>query len=208
MRDVSSPVESIGLKMGWHDLCLQFLLSQAVDKSAMRATTCRPAAVPDNLPVCDETYAYTRTLVGRRILLHANAIRQLADKFPFSAMGSPQFFIPRFCHNAALSLLAYIKGNKNTAGAAHRTYDLSREIDWDALGSFGFSPSDRLTGYDAQSAASIDKEFISQGGIVELNSQLLDEAALNDFIVWLRSFGNFFGIAEVYSEDIARRMSG
>lgn len=33
MRDVSSPVESIGLKMGWHDLCLQFLLSQAVDST-------------------------------------------------------------------------------------------------------------------------------------------------------------------------------
>lgn len=207
MRDVSNPVESIGLKMGWHDLCLQFLLSQSVDKAAMRATGCRPAAVPDNLPVCDETYTYTRTLVGRRILLHANAIRQLADKFPFSAMSSPQFFIPRFCHNAALSLLAYIKGNKNTMGAAHRTYDLSREIDWDALGSFGFSPSDRLTGYDAQSPSSVDKEFISQGGIVEINGQRLEEGDLSTFVVWLKSFGNFFGIAEVYSEDVQRRMS-
>ncbi|KAJ9104048.1 hypothetical protein QFC19_004182 [Naganishia cerealis] len=205
LHGVKNPVESIGLKMGWHDLCLQFLLSQSVDKASMRATANRPPAVPDNLPVCDETYSYTRTSVGRRILLHANAIRQLAEQFPFSAMTSPQFFIPRFCHFAALSLLGYIKGNKDKT-ANHRTYDLAREVDWDALGAFGFSPSDRLTSYDAHSITSIDKEFISQGGIVELNGHSLQEEDLANFVIWLKSFGNIYGIAQVYSEDVRRRM--
>lgn len=205
MHGVKSPVESIGLKMGWHDLCLQFLLSQSVDKASMRATASRPPAVPDNLPVCDPTYAYTRTSVGRRILLHANAIRQLADKFPFTAMTSPQFYIPRFCHIAALSLLAYIKGNKDTT--FHRTYDLQREVDWDALGSFGFSPADRLTLHDAQSSTNIDKEFISSGGMVELNGHPLQEEDLTSFVIWLKSFGNIYGIAEVYSDDVQQRMS-
>ncbi|KAJ9113662.1 hypothetical protein QFC22_005971 [Naganishia vaughanmartiniae] len=206
LQGVSNPVESIGLRMGWHDLCLQFLLSQSVDKASMRATANRPPAVPDNLPVCDETYSYTRTSVGRRILLHANAIRQLAEQFPFSAMTSPQFFIPRFCHVAALSLLGYIKGNKEKTGT-HRTYDLTtREVDWDALGSFGFSPSDRLTSYDSHSSTSIDKEFISEGGIVELNGHPLQEEDLANFVIWLKSFGNIYGIAQVYSEDVSRLM--
>lgn len=204
MIGVKSPVEEIGLKMGWHDLCLQFLLSQSVDKASMRATANRAPAVPDNLPVCDSTYAYTKTSVGRRILLHANAIRQLADKFPFSAMTSPQFFIPRFCHGAALSLLAYVKGNKDATG---KTYDLSREVDWDALGSFGFSPSDRMTSHDAQSSTGVEKEFISHGGCVEVNGHLLQEGDLDGFVIWLKSFGNIYGIAEVYSEDVQRRMS-
>ncbi|KAJ9096816.1 hypothetical protein QFC21_005087 [Naganishia friedmannii] len=206
LHGVTNPVESIGLRMGWHDLCLQFLLSQSVDKASMRATANRPPAVPDNLPVCDETFSYTRTSVGRRILLHANAIRQLAEQFPFSAMTSPQFFIPRFCHVAALSLLGYIKGNKENKGT-HRTYDLTtREVDWDALGSFGFSPSDRLTSYDAHSSTSIDKEFISEGGIVELNGHPLQEEDLANFVIWLKSFGNIYGIAQVYSEDVSRLM--
>lgn len=204
MIGVKSPVESIGLKMGWHDLCLQFLLSQSVDKASMRATANRAPAVPDNLPVCDLTYAYTKTSVGRRILLHANAIRQLADKFPFSAMTSPQFFIPRFCHGAALSFLAYIKGNKESTG---KTYDLSREVDWDALGSFGFSPSDRMTSQNAQSPSGPEMEFISHGGTVELNGQPLQEDDLGGFVIWLKSFGQIYGIAEVLSEDVQRRMS-
>lgn len=213
MAGSSSPPELIGLRMAWHSLYLDLLLIHAIDPVDLYTSAALPLGRLDNLPVADEKNAYTRSVMGRRILLHANAIRQYAMGFSFANMTNPQFFAPSFLHRAGLTMLAYIQGNASKPITANtRTYELSHEVDWEPLGELGCSNKDRLstfieTGSEPSSLSRVNtRSFINHGAAITLNGQPFRAQDVGCFVGWLRAFGQTFGLANVMADDIQERM--
>jgi hypothetical protein len=196
----STRMESSGQKLAWHAISL-YLEMQLLGLQT------KPNLDGPVFTVLQKDLSWTRTPLGNRMLLHANAVRQLAESLPFASMAAPQFFVPPFLHVAASVMIAWIRGNglevSTNWESDKPTYDLSSEVDWMGLGLAGY-PDEGQQQLGRQPMGSPQaRQFIAEGGVPYLHGQPITLQDVTVFIMWLRSYGNVWGIALRMAEEIS-----
>ncbi len=193
----STRMESSGQKLAWHAVSL-YLGMQVLGLQTP------PNLDGPTFAVLQQDLSWTRTQLGNRMLLHANAVRLLADALPLGSMAAPQFFVPPFLHVAASVMLAWIKGNGLDGSATswaeeNKTpYDLTSEVDWMGLGLAGYPHRELETGSPKQA-----RDFINHGGTPYLHGHPLSLQDVTDFVMWLRSYSSVWGIARKMAEEVS-----
>jgi hypothetical protein len=192
----STRMESSGQKLAWHTISL-YLGMQVIGLQTP------PNLDGPTFAVLLKDLAWTRTPLGNRMLLHANAVRLIADALPLGSMAAPQFFVPPFLHAAASVMLAWIKGNgldgtRSWAEEDKTPYDLTSEVDWMGLGLSGYPDEGPHMGSPKQA-----RDFIAHGGIPYLHGHPLSLQDVTDFVMWLRSYSGVWGIARMMAEEVA-----
>jgi hypothetical protein len=206
----STPVSASSLLMGWHSAYIELLLVEALSPQDLQTAANMPLGMPDICPVADEKMRYTRTALGRRILIHANAIRLAAMSLPFSLMRLPPIFMPAYIYRAGLVFLAYVLGKANEAfNPSAEAFELSTQKDFDdtTISSHPAMLPMTYTAYE-NTSDSVAKRFVTEGGPVTLNNGPLHLDDIACFVTWLRPFGSVFGIANTMADDLESRIQG
>lgn len=206
----SASAETSTIRMGWHSAYIELLLVEALSPQDLLMSANIPLGMPDICPVADEKMRYTRTALGRRILVHANAIRLTAMDLPFSAIRYPSPFVSAYIYRAGLALLAYVLGKANEAfNTSAEAFELSAQTDFDAMDINSHPAMSPMVHnpyeYTSDTAA---KRFITEGGPVNLNGNPLQLDDLAGFVSWLRPFGEVFGVANTMADDLDARIQG
>ncbi len=137
----------------------------------------------------------------RLAVLHANAIRQLAEDLSFSSISSPHFSIPYSVQKAATVLIRWIGVDFHTVqSGCESQYPLEHQVDWQELRR-GWDLSARN-----EEAMTLDLAFLIQGGEVTLDGAPLGHHNLLPMVTLLQAFGRVWDSAARLAEVLALQL--
>lgn len=173
--------DSVHLLARWHSLCIRACQICAKGLS--------PVA---SLPVL-------ATRFGRRALLHAVALRQIAEQLPLASSSMPHFTLPLSLHSGATVLADLCTQAQNTVGLERCS--LEQDIRWPDLGGLGLNPD---AGFPEDQLATFPAyfRFVALGGIPTLNGAALGRHDLYPFSTALSVFGNTWPVSRALGDDI------
>jgi hypothetical protein len=137
---------------------------------------------------------------SRRAVLHANAIRQLAENLSFSSISSPHFSIPYSVQRAATVLIRWMGVSfYSEAGLREPQYPLEHEVDWHTM-------SQRGCDRNGDDALRHDLAFVIRGGEVTLDGAILGHHHLLPMVTLLQAFGKVWEAASGMAEELASQL--
>ncbi|WWD02664.1 hypothetical protein V865_000704 [Kwoniella europaea PYCC6329] len=135
---------------------------------------------------------------GRRAVLHANAIRQVVDTMPFSAISTPRIQTPVCTYHAGYIMMLWLKSHMCAKGAGN--WDLDHEVDWQRLGSIGqvISQRDLVTAVEGGGP----ETFVTEGGTTTLRGRKFDATGISALISALTTFGGTWPAARTMTNQL------
>ncbi len=156
----------------------------------------------------NESEAWRDTPTYRRALLHANAVRQIAEEYPVPAAKVPAIDLPVSIYTAAKVMIEYLRHERTRSGAniSHNVtpYRLESKINWSALGleTFVVDPSVSLVGLGSGEL----RNYIAEGGTLILNGCPFGMQHMYPFTILLNAFGNSWPRSTMMARDIQTLM--
>lgn len=141
--------------------------------------------VPALLSLSTPRHEWASTPAGRRTMLHAAAIRSLAEARAGGSAGP--FHLPSAVYLAAVITHAFLEGTKGVVGSELR-FEVASPVDWEQLGGEGESVASR---------------FVRSGGQAFLEGRPLSSLSLHLLASLLRRLGHFWGTASEWAEDVS-----
>jgi hypothetical protein len=165
----------------------------------------------------DHPPGWTNTSSGRRALLHANAVRQLAGNIPFKALSTIHFVVPNCLYEAGLCFAAWLQQGQQRerepkaawyGGRGFIEYDLEDSINWQDLGTTGMSEVDTTMTDELSAAVSFTGkaspvEFVLTGGSVVLGNTNLGLQDVKFLCNMLQTMGDTWPIAARMADKLS-----
>jgi hypothetical protein len=136
---------------------------------------------------------------ARLSLLHANAIKQLAEDLSFSSLSSPHCSMPYSVHKASTILIRWI--GVRSRSESERQYALERQVDWQDLLRHGWD-------FSMRTALDVTPEllFIVHGGDVTVEGAPMGHHDVLPMVTLLQAFGRVWDAASVMAENLSSQL--
>lgn len=151
-----------------------------------------PALLSPSSPTPRREWAATPA--GRRTMLHAAAIRSLAEARAGGSAGP--FHLPSAIYLAAVITHAFLEGTRAVLTGESR-FDIASEVDWTAVGNAGVEGEQGEVGEEGA------RRFILRGGTAFLEGRPVSSLSLHLLASLLRRLGHFWGIAQEFAEQVS-----
>ena len=141
------------------------------------------------------------TSYGRRALLHANAILQMASAMPVANPKMASMYLPICMYHAASLFLDYIAYMTSSTDFQGPVVDLTEQTNWRELASSGLD-------LHGGSVTSVDTHclFVEHGGIPCILNNAMSVFDIQPLISSLSAFGTVWPRSRTMAEELGRAM--